>query len=136
MFYVLVKDSKILSVHLAPNLPEDGIEVSGELANIIMFDESNYWTYVDEKVVATPIIKEESKIISVSIRQARKALHQLNYLSSIESYMSVYGSEEDKIDWQYATEIKRNHPLVEQMRSMLNLTNKDIDNLFILASVL
>lgn len=70
---------------------------------------------------------------AVSIRQARKALHQLGYLSSIESYMSVYGSEEDRIDWQYATEIKRNHPLVEQMRTMLNLTNEDIDNLFILA---
>lgn len=73
---------------------------------------------------------------SVTIRQARKALHQLGHLDSIEAYMSVYASEDEKIDWEWATEVKRNHPLVESMRLILNLTKEDIDSLFTLAATL
>lgn len=69
----------------------------------------------------------------VSIRQARKALHQLGYLNSVESFMTVYASDDDRIDWQYATEVRRHHPLVDQLRVMLNLTEEDINNLFLLA---
>ena len=136
MFYIVVKDNKVLSVNLGRELPEDGIEIPEDLAMMIMFDESNYWTYTDEQVTGTPIVRPQPMISVVSIRQARKALYQLGYLTAIESFMTVYASEEERIDWMYATEVRRDHPLVENMRLMLNLTKENIDNLFELAITL
>lgn len=72
---------------------------------------------------------------NVTIRQARKALHIMGYLNQIEQYMND-AAPEIKIEWEYSTSVKKNHPLVKQMQSLLNLTNQDIDSLFLLAATL
>ena len=41
-----------------------------------------------------------------------------------------------KTDWEYATEIRRDFPLVQQLTAQLGMTEKQIDDLFILASTL
>ena len=71
----------------------------------------------------------------VSIRQARLALLQFGLLSTVNNAI-VQGTEEDKITWEFSTEISRDFPLVQNMKILLGLTETDLDNLFRLASTL
>jgi hypothetical protein len=82
-------------------------------------------------------IKEAVVIIPdvVTMRQARLALLQSGLLSTV-SLAIASGGEADKIEWEYATEVNRNQPLVQNMKAGLGLTDADLDNLFILAASL
>lgn len=67
------------------------------------------------------------------MRQARLALLSANLLDTVDSLLT---SSESKINWEYATEVYRNSALVSEMQTALNLTDEQIDNLFIEASKL
>ena len=85
------------------------------------------------------LIKIKPSIVAVpqrvSMRQARLALLQIGLLSTVTSLIQQ-GSEEDKITWEFSTEIVRDFPLVQHMKEPLGLSEQDLDNLFILASTL
>ena len=70
-----------------------------------------------------------------SMRQARLALLQSGLLATVDAAIAQ-GSEADKITWEYATEVNRNQPLVQNMKAGLNLSDDDLDNLFTLAASL
>lgn len=72
---------------------------------------------------------------SVSMRQARLALLQSGLLSAVSAAINA-GGEADQIEWEYAAEVNRNQPLVQNMKVGLSLSDADLDNLFILASSL
>jgi hypothetical protein len=82
-------------------------------------------------------IKEAVAIIPnvVSMRQARLALLQSGLLSTVSAAIAA-GGEADQIEWEYATEVNRNQPLVQNMKAGLGLSDADLDNLFILAASL
>ncbi len=71
----------------------------------------------------------------VSMRQARLALLKVGLLTTVSNLVQQ-GSEEDKITWEFSTEIARDFPLVQNMKVPLGLSEEDLDNLFILASTL
>jgi hypothetical protein len=71
----------------------------------------------------------------VSMRQARLALLHSGLLSTVSEAIAS-GSEADQIEWEYATEVYRNQPLVQNMKAGLGLTDPDLDNLFTLAASL
>jgi hypothetical protein len=71
----------------------------------------------------------------VSMRQARLALLQSGLLSTVSAAIAA-GGEADQIEWEYATEVNRNQPLVQNMKAGLNLSDADLDNLFTLAASL
>lgn len=69
----------------------------------------------------------------VSMRQARLALLGAGLLSTVDaSIASMAGPAGDaaRIEWEYATEVRRDSALVEGMGAVLNLTKQDIDALF------
>lgn len=72
---------------------------------------------------------------TVSMRQARLALLQNNLLDAVNTAINE-GNEADKITWEYATEANRADVLVQNMAIALNLSETDLDNLFILAASL
>lgn len=72
---------------------------------------------------------------TVSMRQARLAFLQSNLLNSVNTAINQ-GNEADKITWEYATEVNRNSPLVQNMAIALQLSSSDLDQLFTLASSL
>ena len=72
---------------------------------------------------------------SVSIRQAQRALLDAGYLDAVETAMSSQ-PREAQIDWAKATEVERQSPLVEAMATILELTEDQLDELFIEASKL
>lgn len=71
----------------------------------------------------------------VSMRQARLALLQSGLLSTVSAAIAA-GVEADQIEWEYAADVDRNSPLVQNMKAGLNLSDADLDNLFTLASTL
>ena len=71
----------------------------------------------------------------VSMRQARLALLQSGLLSTVSAAIAA-GGEADQIEWEYATEVNRNQPLVQNMKAGLGLSDADLDNLFTLAASL
>jgi hypothetical protein len=96
----------------------------------------------------TPITAEQADALRVlppaipsvlSIRQGRRALYQSGYLSQVDALIaSIPGTDGDKarIDWNYATEVRRDHPLVASMAAALPLTESQLDELFTLGATL
>ena len=82
---------------------------------------------------------------SVSMRQGRRAMMTTPYaggtlLDVIETMLDSIPDETQKraakIDWEYAQEIRRDFPLVQQLTFQLGMTERQIDDLFTLAGSL
>lgn len=76
---------------------------------------------------------------SVSMRQARLALLAVGLEDDVEEMMGGLVGLEGRaaqIEWEYATEIRRNSPMLAMLAPMLGLTPDDLDNLFRKAAAL
>jgi hypothetical protein len=71
----------------------------------------------------------------VTMRQAKLALLQQGLLASVNAAIEQ-SDEAAKIEWQYATEVKRDNSLVQAIASQLSLTKQQLDELFVLANSL
>lgn len=69
---------------------------------------------------------------SIDARRLRLALHQLDLLDKVESAIATLGKAA-QIDWEYATEIKEDYPLVVALATNLGL---DTEAIFTLAASL
>lgn len=76
---------------------------------------------------------------SVTMRQARLALHAAGLLSSVDAAIASM-QEPTKtaaaIEWEYASAVERNAGLVPAMAAALGMSEADIDDLFIAAAAL
>ena len=73
--------------------------------------------------------------VKVTMRQARLALLAANLLETVDAAIAA-GGEADKIEWEYATEVRRDSPLVANMTAALGLTAEQVDGLFRQAATL
>jgi hypothetical protein len=72
-------------------------------------------------------------ITSVTMRQARLALLQAGLLAQVDAAiasMPGVDGEAARIEWEYATEVRRDSPLVDGLAAALSLTPEQLDNLF------
>lgn len=72
----------------------------------------------------------------VSMRQARLALLGAGLLSQVDTaldQMDEPNRSAAMIEWEYATELRRDHPLVASLSAALELTEQQIDDLFMAA---
>ena len=70
---------------------------------------------------------------SVSMRQARLALLAAGLLDQVEVAMQS-ASQAEQIEWEYATEVRRDSPLVTSMTAALGWSSEQVDQLFIAAA--
>lgn len=76
---------------------------------------------------------------AVTPRQARLALLGGGLLSGVETALNGLSSpakEAALIEWEYATEIRRDSPLVTSLGAALNLNSAQIDALFVAAAAI
>lgn len=92
-----------------------------------------FFTPNDEGVA---FAKKQSVPTVVSMRQARLALLEADLLSTIETAIQNGLDEAMKIEWEYATEVRRDWESLIAMATSLGMTDADLDNLFILAGTL
>jgi hypothetical protein len=77
--------------------------------------------------------------ISVTMRQARLALLQAGLLDTVNNTIATLGSPDAQaiqIEWEYASEVRKQSPLVVGLGAMLGLTELQIDQLFEIAATL
>lgn len=78
---------------------------------------------------AEPAPAPKPAIVALSMRQARLALLQAGLLSTVDAAISAM-DEAARIEWEYATEVRRDNPLMVSMASSLGLTDEQVDALF------
>lgn len=82
---------------------------------------------------ATPVHVPET----VSAFQARVALSRSNMLSSIQAFINNLASDDERrLAWEYATEFSRSSPSIASIASELSISEKQLDDLFILAATI
>ncbi len=79
---------------------------------------------------------EDAKPKVVSMRQARLALLQMSILTTIEDAITNGTDEAMKIEWEYATEVRRDWDSLISLSEGLGMTSDELDGLFELASTL
>lgn len=80
-----------------------------------------------------------TKIIYVSMRQSRLALLGAGLLASVNAAIAAMPGVEGeaaRIEWEYATEVRRESSLVVGLSAALGLTGAQMDDLFLSASAL
>jgi len=94
------------------------------------------WTVTGD-VWAAPAPAQAILPQTVTMRQARLALLEAGLLASVEAAIaSMTGTEGEaaRIEWEYATELRRDHPLVVSLVPALGLTDAQLDALFLSAA--
>ena len=86
-------------------------------------------------IIYEPTIEQRRAAMTCTPRQARLALSQQGLLSAVEAFVAA-GSEALKIEWQYATEIRRTWPPVAEFAVATDLSDETLDALFELAATL
>lgn len=102
---------------------EDGISRMSMLASALPPD-----TEVLPFVAPPPTVPQV-----VTIRQARLALLAADLLDDIDAAVAASGRAA-QIEWEYATEVRRDHPLIAAMQAAKGLSDADVDQLFLTAS--
>lgn len=77
--------------------------------------------------------------VAISPRQARLVLLAAGLLATVEAAIAAMPSPDGdaaRIEWEYATEIRRDSALLEALGPQLGLTAEQIDQMFIQAIVL
>lgn len=96
-------------------------------------DYQEYLKWLEAGNQPEPYIEPPKPIPStVTMRQARIALHRAGVLSMIEA--ALQDNVEAQIEWEYATTVDRNSALVTELASSLGLTPEALDALFDQAS--
>lgn len=85
---------------------------------------------------ATQNPNENKEVIpqTITMRQARLQLLEVELLDEVEAFVSQ--DRKWQIEWEYANEVFRDSPLISALKSLLNLTDDQIDTMFIKASKL
>lgn len=71
----------------------------------------------------------------VSMRQARLALLQAGLLGAVDAAINDAG-QAAIIEWEYAQELRRTHPLTLSLAAELDLSEQQLDELFTAAAAL
>lgn len=93
------------------------------------------WLWDGATLTAPPAPPAPPKPIptSVTMRQARLALLAVDLLDDVEAAVAAAGRAA-QIEWEYATDVQRSHPLIAAVQAAKGLSNADVDALFVAAS--
>lgn len=121
--HVLDENGVIINTILVEQLGENMIEAT----------EGGIGDKFDGAAIVKRLIDDAEVPKVVTMRQARLALHKTGYLSSVVAAVEAAG-DEAKIEWEFAQDVAREYGLVKNLAGALGLTDKQIDDLFIMAA--
>lgn len=122
-------------VDVLSTLLEKRIVMSGndyvELETLTKVSKAN----LDLAIIEKERIEKSLKVpASISMRQGKLYLLSLSLLDSVEAIIST--NRAWQIEWEYSSEVLRVSPLIEVLKVSLQLTDNQVDNMFIAASKL
>ena len=112
-------------------------EVTDSDGNIrYVYEQLRFEPWYSEEAIAKEVAKrkEELKVKSITPRQARIALLRAGMLDAVNQ--AVANNQEWAITWEFATEVKRDDPMIAAVQALLGKTDADIDDLFTIGSKL
>jgi hypothetical protein len=112
----------------------DLYEYSGSTFNLVADWEQIKADREAEALTGVETINNVPQVISM--RQARLALLQNGLLATVTSAIESGTDEEMKIEWEYAMDVRRDWESLNTMATSLGITEKQLDELFILAGSL
>lgn len=104
--------------------------VSTDFSGSVPDAESSLWRWYDGQIVAVPNVPA-----SVTPRQVRLLLLQQGLLSQVEAMIAA-GDEATRITWEFASEFRRDDPLLLALSSQLGLSSEQVDDFFVQAAKL
>ena len=122
------------------NLINGGDVVSSPLITLTKETKDNYtypqdgWYWFDSFDEALQFFAGLKSSDSITMRQARLYLLNAKLLSQVDNIVSQ--NEAWKIEWEYATDVVKDSPLVVALASQLGLSAEAIDTMFSEASKL
>lgn len=91
--------------------------------------------YTQEEIEAAIAAAAPKVPASVTPRQVRLLLLSQNLLAQVETIIAA-SDEATKISWEYASEFRRDDPLLLALATQLELTSQQVDEFFIAAATL
>ena len=88
--------------------------------------------YIAPYVEPAPLPEPIPQVITM--RQARLQLLEVGLLDDVEALVAL--DRKSQIEWEYASEVYKESPLIESVKEAMSLTDKQIDDMFIAASKL
>lgn len=129
---------KGVQVEPLPTYDEFNYKVQSTVTHNDVLDRYFYTHQVIEMQQDEKDLYRKSKVPQVVfMRQARLALLEVNLLDTIEETINLLpepSKSEARIEWEYASEIRRDWPTLQSIVQFLELTEEYIDDLFILAA--
>jgi hypothetical protein len=125
------KAETVSFIEVAGETPLDFYIDEGLVVELTKPSEQHQFDYETKQWVELP--PHTPKIISM--RQARLQLLNLGLLDSVNVQINSL-SQAAQIEWEYATEVNRNNPLVSSLQVALSMTDSDMDLFFRNASEL
>lgn len=95
-------------------------------------DPSKIWQIRDNFIVELDEYPTETTPVPqyISPRQIRQSLNHFNLRTQVEAVVAS-GDQDLKDWWEFATSFDREHPLVLDMSNVLNITNEQLDEIWI-----
>ena len=81
------------------------------------------------------LTQKKRGIMSCTLWQFRKAINATGKRGAVQSYLST-ANQDVQDGWEVASSVERMHPNIDGMKDHFNMTDDDMDALFILAATL
>ena len=118
-----------------PTIAAEFEVVPDDVVNGSRWDEASS-SWMPPLVVAPDPAVPNGVPASVTARQARLALLAAGLLDDVETTLADPAHRATQIEWEYATQVERESPLVDSIGGALGLTSEQIDALFRQAATL
>jgi hypothetical protein len=115
VFIVLTSDNSVTTVPVDPT--------NTDYANIMAL------VAAGELIIAPYVSPPPAPVTQVTMRQCRLELYRRNLLDQVQALIEASGGEA-QIEWEYATLVYRDSPLVTALSEGLNLTISQVDQMF------
>lgn len=106
----------------------DDAEKHGRDVFAAIIESGNVADYIEPEPQPEPVPQ------TLTARQARLALHGIGKLSDVPAAIAALPEPQKtnaEIEWEYATHIERNNPFVAVLASALQLTDMQVNQLFV-----
>ena len=120
----VIENGVVVNIVLYEALPKDAIEA-------VKCNIGDVW---DGLEFTAPLPTPEPIPSSITPRQARLKLLELSLLDELEAVITT--NRAWQIEWEYATEVKRDSLLIDAIATQADLTSEQIDSLFVEAAKL